>query len=261
MMTEGLELVHLERAGSVATVTLDSPANRNALSRRLVAELTERLRTAADSAATRVVLVTHTGTTFCAGADLREAADLGMEQGTADLMALLTAVLRLSKPVVAVVRGHVRAGGIGLLGACDLAVVSNDSTYAFSEARLGLAPAVISLTTRTRLGDRDAARLFLTGEVFDGVEAARCGLVTRSVPAEDLPGAVEALTSSLARVSPQGARETKSLLNGPLLERIERESADLTALSARLFASAEALEGMAAFRERRPPRWETQVAD
>ncbi|HET7172932.1 MAG TPA: enoyl-CoA hydratase family protein [Nocardioidaceae bacterium] len=260
-MTEGVELVHLERAGAVTTVTLDSPANRNALSRRLVAQLAACLRTAEDSAATRVVLLTHTGTTFCAGADLREAAGLGMERGTADLLALLAAVLRLGKPVVAVVRGHVRAGGIGLLGACDLAVVSNDSTYAFSEARLGLAPAVISLTTRTRLGDRDAARLFLTGEVFDGVEAARCGLVTRSVPAEDLPGAVEALSSSLARVSPQGARETKSLLNGPLLERIERDGADLTALSARLFASAEAREGMAAFRERRPPRWETQVAD
>ncbi|MEJ7743596.1 MAG: enoyl-CoA hydratase-related protein [Nocardioidaceae bacterium] len=161
----------------------------------------------------------------------------------------------LEKPVIALVRGHVRAGGVGLVGACDLALVSEQSTFAFSESLLGLTPAIISLTTRPRLDDRDAARKYLTGTTFDGVEAARSGLVTESVATEDLDERLGELVGELARVSPQGLRETKRLLNAVLLERMDADGAAMVELSARLFASAEAREGMTAFRERRLPAW------
>lgn len=257
-MTDETDLVRCDVVRGIATITLDSPHNRNALSRQLVGELTGDLEACAADDDVRAVVLTHTGTTFCAGADLSEAVKVGMQAGTKALLDLLALVTRLSLPVIALVRGHVRAGGVGLVGACDLALVSNDSTYAFSEAKLGLTPAIISLTTKSRLNERDASRKYLTGETFDGIEAARCGLVTRSVAAEDLDVALAELVDRLRAVSPQGLRETKALLNAGLLARIEAEGPALMALSARLFASEEAREGMIAFKERRPPRWITE---
>jgi enoyl-CoA hydratase/carnithine racemase len=248
-------LVRLEVSAPVATITLDSPANRNALSRRLVAELRRCLEAADADGGVRVIVLTHTGGTFCAGADLAEAVEVGMEEGTRSLLALLRMVAELGTPVLAAVHGHARAGGVGLVGACDLAIATEDSTFAFSEALLGLAPAIISLTTRSRLGDRDAARKYLTGETFRGAEAARAGLVTTAVPGDELDDAVDEVVQQLAAVSPQGLRETKALLNRDLLDRMDDEGDDLVGLSARLFASEEAREGMTAFRERRPPRW------
>jgi enoyl-CoA hydratase/carnithine racemase len=249
------ELVHLEIAGHVATITLDSPANRNALSRRLVSELTSRLREAEASAPVRVVVLTHTGTTFCAGADLTEAVENGMDEGTRSLLGLLRLLLGLATPVVAVVQGHVRAGGVGLVGACDLALATRTSTFAFSEVLLGLTPAVISLTTSSRLTERETARKYLTGVTFDGAEAERTGLVSQAVSAEAMPEASARLVAELTRASPQGLLETKRLLNGPLLRRMDREGEALVSLSARLFASDEAREAMSAFRERRRPSW------
>lgn len=254
-MTASDELVHLEVADRVATVILDSPGNRNALSRRLVQELTDHLAVADTRADVRVVVLTHTGGTFCAGADLAEAVEVGMEEGTRALFGLLRAVASLSTPVVAAIRGHVRAGGVGLVGACDVALVTDDSTFAFSESLLGLTPAVISLTTRTRLSERDTARKYLTGATFEGAEAARSGLVTASVARDEFAAAMTDLLGQLRRVSPQGLRETKLLLNRELIERMDTEGERLIALSAKLFASDEAREGMTAFRERRSPRW------
>ncbi len=254
-MTADTGLVRMGVQRHVATITLDSPRNRNALSQRLVAELTDHLHTAAGTGGVRVVVLTHTGEAFCAGADLAEAVEIGMEHGTRSLLALLQVVAELSIPVVAVVRGHVRAGGVGLIGACDLVLVSEESTFAFNESLLGLTPAIISLTTRSRLGERDLARKYLTGATFDGVEAARSGLVTQAVPAGELDAALAALVAELAKASPQGLRETKALLNRPLLEQIAAEGEGLVGWSARLFSSEEAREGMTAFRERRPPSW------
>jgi enoyl-CoA hydratase len=254
-VSDGPELVHLTIDGHVATVTLDSPTNRNALSRRLVAELMSHLAAAEATEGVRVVVLTHTGGTFCAGADLAEAVADGMELGTRALLELLRMVAALSDPVVALVHGHARAGGVGLVGACDVALASDESTFGFAEVLLGLTPAVISLTTRSRLRDRDASRLYLTGEVFGGRPAADYGLVTSSVPERDLDEALASLLDAFSRSSPQGLRETKALLNRPLLSAIDAEGDRLVELSARLFASAEAREGMTAFRERRSPSW------
>lgn len=253
-MSSASEVVHLEVADEVATITLDSPSNRNALSAQLVSELQEQLKAAAGAPGVRVIVLTHSGQAFCSGADLNEAVEVGMQHGTRALLGLLRTVAELSTPVVAVVRGAVRAGGIGLVGACDLALASEASTFAFTEAKLGLAPAIISLTTRTRLADRDAARKYLTGVVFDGAEAARSGLVTQSVPESELDATLSALLSELRSVPLQGLAETKRLLNAPLLAAMAVEGGGLVELSARLFGSEVAHEAMAAFRERRAPR-------
>ncbi|MFF4225827.1 enoyl-CoA hydratase family protein [Streptomyces abikoensis] len=241
--------VHDAYERGVTTLTLDSPHNRNALSTRLVTELREGLARAAYDARTRAVVLTHTGGTFCSGADLTEPAPTGPEA----LVGLLRTVVELPKPVVAVVRGHVRAGGLGLVGACDIALADETSTFAFTESRIGLAPAVISLPLLPRLDPRAASRYYLTGERFGAAEAARIGLVTAATDAVDK--AVEAVLVGLRRASPQGLAESKRLVTAEVLRAFDRDAAELAERSTRLFASAEAREGMAAFLEKRDPAW------
>ncbi|MGA8996235.1 MAG: enoyl-CoA hydratase family protein [Nocardioidaceae bacterium] len=253
-MDEGhAPLVHVQVdvAERVGTLVLDSPANRNALSRRLVHELHDGLTALADDDDVRVVVLRAEGRTFCSGADLAEAAKDGMEQAAGVLVALQRWIVACDKPVVARVHGHVRAGGIGVVAACDVALSAGDATYAFTEVRLGLAPAAISLTVLPRLTDRAAALTLLTGETFDGREAERIGLVTRSVPEARLDEEVAAVCSSLAQGTPQGLRETKRLVNRHLLARVDTEGPELAALSARLFGSEQAKAAMRAFLERR----------
>jgi len=233
----------------VARIALDSPHNRNALSSALMSELERRLNDAGADDTVRAVELTHTGGTFSAGADLTEAR-VDMTEGTRRLVVLLQQIVQLPKPVIASIDGHVRAGGMGLLGACDIALAGPASTFAFTEVRLGLAPAIISLTTLPRLTARAAGRYYLTGETFDASTAARIGLVTEAV--DDIDAATHAMLDALRRASPQGLRETKPLTTRALTFA----DADLlTTQSARLFASDEAREGMTSFLEKRPPRW------
>ena len=253
-MSETHSIVHLDVHDGAATITLDSPENRNALSAQLVGELSAHLTTAASDPTARFVVLTHTSNTFCAGADLAESArEGGPAEGTARLVALLRQIVEHPKPVVARVDGHVRAGGLGLLAACAIAVVGRSSSFAFTEARIGVAPAIISLTVLPRIGDRAASLTFLTGDRFDAGEAARIGLVTRAV--DDPSDAIAELAESFRACSPQGLTETKRLTTRHLLDAFDRDAHDLAALSGRLFASDEAQEGIASFLARRPPRW------
>jgi enoyl-CoA hydratase/carnithine racemase len=151
------------------------------------------------------------------------------------------------RPVVTRLAGPVRAGGLGIVAASDLVICSDDVTFAFTESRLALAPAVISLTVLPRLTSRAAADTFLTGRTFDASEAAAMGLVTRSVPAADLDDAVAEACAELAKAHPQGLRETKALLSRALVENIDAHAEEMAALSARLFGSDEAREAMTAF--------------
>jgi len=233
----------------VARIALDSPHNRNALSSALMSELARRLNDAGADDTVRAVELTHTGGTFSAGADLKEAR-VDMTEGTRRLVVLLQQIVQLPKPVIASIDGHVRAGGMGLLGACDIALAGPASTFAFTEVRLGLAPAIISLTTLPRLSARAAGRYYLTGETFDASTAARIGLVTEAV--DDIDAATHAVLDALRRASPQGLRETKPLTTRALTFA---DADMLTTQSARLFASDEAREGMTSFLEKRSPRW------
>jgi enoyl-CoA hydratase/carnithine racemase len=228
------------RDGAVHTVTLRSPANRNALSRALLTQLVAALEQVDADPDAHVVVLRAEGPAFCGGADLREAAtaDAAAQAETSRLMlATLRAVAALSVPVVAVVHAPVRAGGVGLVAACDLVVAAADATFALAEVRLGLAPAVISTVVVPRLSDRDAARLLLGGETFDGRHAAEVGLVTVAVPPDELDAAVDDLVGRLASAPRQGLTATKGLLSGPVVDRIDADGPAMAALSARLFQS------------------------
>lgn len=246
-----------ETGGHVARLTLDSPHNRNALSARLVEQLHACLRKAADDPAVRVVVLGHTGGTFCAGADLSEASGGDPFETTAaraqELAAVLRAIVESPRPVVAAVDGHVRAGGMGLVGACDIAVAGPRATFALTEARIGVAPAIISLTLLPKLSARAAARYYLTGETFTAAQAAEIGLVT--VAADDVEAAVAGLVADLAKGSPQGLAASKALTTAEVLAGFDRDAQRLATESARLFVSDEAREGMLAFLQKRPPRW------
>ncbi|WP_330322348.1 enoyl-CoA hydratase family protein [Streptomyces anulatus] len=231
----------------VTTLTLDSPANRNALSASLVGELRAALAACAADDTVRAVLLTHTGTTFCAGADLKAPPDPEAFVG------LMREIVALPRPVVARVAGHVRAGGLGLLAACDITVAGPASTFALTESRLGLAPAVISLTLLPRVDRTAANRYYLTGERFDAAEAARISLVTEA--AEDVDQALVPILDGLRRASPQGLAASKELVTATVLRSFDQYAEDLVARSAALFASDEAREGMTAFLERRDPAW------
>ena len=245
------ELVHYRVDDQVASLVLDSQHNRNALSKQLVAELYSGLEKAAADSDVKVVLIRAEGRSFCSGADLSEASSGGMEKAAGVLVDLQRRIATLDKPVVTRVHGSVRAGGIGIVAASDVAVSALDATYAFTEVRLGLTPAAISLSVLPRMTDRSAALTFLTGDVFDGRAAERYGLVTRAVQEDELNSEVDVICAALAKGTPQGLRETKRLVGRPLVARIDAHGTDLAALSARLFASDEAKAAMLAFLSRK----------
>lgn len=249
-----------DTGGPFARLTLNSPHNRNALSTALVEQLHQGLRDAAADAAVRAVVLGHTGNTFCAGADLSEAGggdppsayDLAVARAR-EMTAVMRAIVSAPLPVIAAIDGHVRAGGFGLVGACDIVVAGPRSSFALTEARIGVAPAIISLTLLPKLSPRAAARYYLTGETFDAAVAAEIGLVTMA--AEDVDAAVAGLLGGVGRGSPQGLAASKALTTAAVLEGFDRDAERLAEESARLFVSEEAREGMLAFLQKRAPSW------
>ncbi|MER5210093.1 enoyl-CoA hydratase family protein [Streptomyces sp. NPDC002838] len=242
-------LVHATHERGITTLTLDAPHNRNALSAALVHELADALKRCGKDGDVRAVVLTHTGNTFSAGADLRD------PPKPKALVALLRQIIKLRKPVVARVTGHVRAGGLGLLGACDIAAASHTATFAFTEVRIGVAPALISLPLLHRVDPRALARYYLTGETFGAAEAARIGLLTTAGDQADVDEVLAPVLDGLRRAAPWALAETKQLLTTKVLEAFDEDAGYLTSVSSRLFASAEAREGMTAFLERRDPPW------
>jgi enoyl-CoA hydratase/methylglutaconyl-CoA hydratase len=245
------ELVHLQTSEGVATITLDSPHNRNALSKQLVTELFVHLDAAERDDAVKVVVIRSSGRVFCSGADLSEASTVGMEDGSKAMVRMQRQIVAMPKPVVVELAGPVRAGGIGIVAAADIAIAAEDATFALTEVKLGLAAAIISLTVHHRMNPRAASLTTLGGEVFSGTDAAAYGLVTRAVPAEQLSDEVAEVCASLATGAAQGLRESKRILNHDLLTRIDEGGEEMAALSARLFASDEAKAAMTAFLNRK----------
>lgn len=250
-------LVRYEAGDGFATLTLDSPHNRNALSSRLVAELLAGLDAAAADDAVRGIVLAHTGTTFCAGADLSEASDadpaVAADQRTRSMIGVLRRLVEIPKPVLARIDGNVRAGGMGIVAGCDIVVAGPGSSFALTEVRIGLAPFMISLTLLPRLDQRAASRYYLTGEKFGPEVAAAIGLVT--VAAEDPAAEIARLRTELRKGAPQGLAEAKRLVNAEILAGFERSAEELAERSASFFGTAEVREGMTAFLQRRPPSW------
>jgi methylglutaconyl-CoA hydratase len=251
-----MELVHRSVAGGVATIALDSPHNRNALSAQVRRELQAQLDTAIADPAVRVVVLTHTGPVFCSGMDLKESRGASAEQqGVNEFPRILATIWTSRKPVVARLAGPARAGGVGLVAACDLAVAAADATFAFPEVRIGLVPAVIAVTVLPRLLPRAAHELFLTGETFDAGRAAAVGLINAAVPGDRLDAEVARYVDLLRRGAPDAIAATKALLQRPPGDDLDAAFPEMQELSARHFASPEGQEGMTAFAEKRPPAW------
>src|SRR5258706_14976456 len=247
-------LVRSDRTGAVATITLDSPANRNALSSRLLIELHAALASALSNTVVRVIVLTGAGPAFCSGADLKES-----RTSPAAAPELFPNVLQLiwdsPKPVVCRVNGSARAGGIGLIAACDIAVAAQPATFAFSEVRIGATPAIIAVTCLRRMEARAAAEYFLTGEAFDAQRAMEIGLLTRAVPETELDEQTSRYADLLLRGAPGALGVTKTVLHEAGTLPVADGLARMAKLSAERFASAEAQEGMAAFVEKRDPAW------
>lgn len=260
-MTGTDELVHLTIDRGVATITLDSPHNRNALSRQLVAELGAHLAAALGEDGARAILLQATGPAFCAGADLKEARERNerREEQSAGLnpfVEILKQIWRSPKPVVCRVQGPTRAGGIGLVAACDISVAAESVSFAYSEVRLGLSPAIISTVILPKVGITRGMEYFITGNSFSAGQAAAMNLITAAAPDDELDERVEAYLDALRMGGPNALGACKRLVRD-VPELSLDDGFDWAArFSAELFASAEAREGLASFAEKRKPAWQ-----
>jgi methylglutaconyl-CoA hydratase len=253
-MTE--ELVHLAVGAGIATITLDSPHNRNALSRQLRTELLDRFDRALDDDAVRVIVLTHDGPAFCAGADLKEtSAQRGVDPEGASLPAILERIWTSPKPVVARITGPARAGGLGLVAACDIAIAADTVSFALTEVRIGVVPAIITAVILPRTSPAAIHELMLTGDRFDARRAVEIGLINHAVAADDIDAEVGRFTDMLALGGPLALAGTKQMLRMRRPGDIAEELAELGDLSARYFGSAEGAEGMRAFIDKRAPAW------
>lgn len=251
-MTDPLVGVHHD--AGVRTLTLDSPENRNALSARLLEELEQALRDATSDVEVRTVVITGAGTVFCSGADLSERGRAAPNR----MPDILTMIVASAVPVIARVNGHARAGGLGLIAAADMAVAPESSTFAFTEVRVGVAPAMILVPALRVMDRRFLARMTLTGERFGAHEALTAGLLSAvAKDADALDEWVAEQTTAIRQAAPGAVGATKGLLRDlPGLDWKEGLTA-AAALSATLFAGAEAAEGMEAFLQKRRPSWDT----
>jgi enoyl-CoA hydratase/carnithine racemase len=251
-------LVHCAIADEIATITLDSPHNRNALSRQLLADLHRSLDDAEASGA-RAIVLTHEGPAFCAGADLKERAAAGSAPAdSTPFVRVLERLMDAECPTIAVVDGAVRAGGIGLMASCDLVVVDESTTFALTEVRIGVAPAIIAVPILRRVAPSRIAAAMLTGESFDAETARQIGLVTHV--SSDVLATVDDLCSGILAGSPTAVAATKRVLHS--VATMERDDAfdAMASLSNEMFNSPDAAEGMAAFAQKRRPNWARSIA-
>lgn len=240
-----------------AWITLNRPENRNALSAGLVTEVYDHLLAANEDDKARCVVLTGNGPSFCAGADLKGS------RGQEGLRAvpypdLLNLIMDSSKPVIVAINGSAFAGGLGMVGAADIVVTSEEAIFSFSEVRIGVIPAVISVVCLPKLGKHFGMKLFVTGERFTGNDAVTYGLAHRAVPLAQLRSAVQEEVESIRLAAPNAVAEAKKLVREVPEMSIEEGFKVTAPWSARLFASEEGQEGMASFREKRKPRWVTE---
>jgi methylglutaconyl-CoA hydratase len=238
----------------VRTLTIDSPHNRNALSAAVLEQLDAALRNATSDRGVRAVVLTGAGTVFCSGADLSERGSAAPSR----MPDILTQMVDCPVPVIARVNGHARAGGLGLIAASDLAVAPAAATFAFTEVRVGVAPAMILVPALRVVDARFLTRTVLTGERFSAHDAATGGLLTATVDDEAaLNDWVAARTHALRQAAPGAVRATKELLRSLPRHGWDDGLTVAATTSAELFAGAEAAEGMQAFLQKRPPAWDT----
>ena len=238
-----------------AWITLNRPEARNALSPELVDELYVHLQTANEDPQVRAIVITGAGKAFCAGADLKRRSGAPAGGASISYDTVLAAIWNGGKPVIAAVNGYAFAGGLGLVGAADIVVTSAGATFSFSEVRVGVIPAIISVVCLRKIGAHHGMRLFLTGERFDGERAVSIGLAHRAVPLEELVPAVQEEIDAICLGGPNAIVECKKLVRLVPTLSLEDGFEQTKTWSQRMFQTDEATEGMAAFGEKRKPSW------
>ena len=250
-------VVRSETAGGVCTVTLDDPERKNALSAKLTSELMDALDAAEADDAVRVIVLTNTGNTFCAGANLSERS--GRSEASSlrqvDPAEMFARFSTSAKPYVGKINGHCVAGGMGLAAAMDYSVVLDTAKMGFTEVRIGVAPAMISVLCLPKMRASDARAAFLRGNRFLAPEAERMGIINRSVSAAEIDAVVDEVVGDLVKGSPAALAATKQLLANVPNMTTDDAFAWTAPLSADLFKGDDAKEGMAAFLEKRPASW------
>ncbi len=252
--------VHYDVDGGIATVTLADEENKNALGNALVEGIYAGLVEATEDPGVRAVVLTHTGRVFCAGANLKERSAAG-GAGTAGKVGfdeVLTLMRRGPKPVIAKIAGAAMGGGLGLTCAADIAIASDSARFGFTEVRLGVAPAIISVVCLPKMRRGDAMEAFLRGNRFSAERAAELGLVTRAVADDELDAEVSAILDDIVRGGPAALAMAKTLVNDVPTMPIEEAFPWATKLSADLFAGDEAQAGMRAFLDRTDAPWVPQ---
>jgi methylglutaconyl-CoA hydratase len=252
----------VDKKDGVARVTLNRPDVRNAFDDALIASLTKTFSELNGDASIKVMVLAGNGPAFCAGADLnwmKRMAGYSYDENLRDargLAEMLATLDRMDKPTIARVHGPAFAGGTGLVAACDIAVGTPEAKFCFSEAKLGLSPATISPYVMRAIGARAASRYFLTAEVFDAAEALRIGMLSALVPGMELDQTVDALVRHLLDGGAEAHARIKDLIRQVAGRPIDDGlRSDTARRIAEIRASAEGKEGIAAFLEKRKPRW------
>ena len=243
-----------DRRRDAAWITLNQPEKRNALSEALVAELNSHLQTAIADARVRAIVITGAGAAFCAGADLKSGG-VAASAGEHPFVGVMKTIWDAPKPVIARINGPAFGGGIGLAAACDRTIAADTATFSFSEVRVGVIPAMISVVVIPKLGIQNTMWLFLTGERFSAQRAVELGLIHRAVPADALDTAVDDVLAMIRLGGPQAIREAKQLVRHVPALSMDDGFRYTTKKIGELFASSEAAEGMQAFLEKRKPKW------
>jgi len=252
--------LHLEFVGEIATITLNRPEKRNAISAEMIADILSALDEAEASNA-RVLILTGAGKSFCSGMDLESLKALATQspaeqRADADHLAqLFRRIWSFPKPTIAAVNGHAIAGGCGLATLCDFTIAVPEAKFGYPEVRIGFLPAVVSIFLVRQIGEKHARDLLLTGRTIDAAEASRLGLVTQIAGAEELMNSAHILAATLLASSPTSIRVTKKLLCDFAAPEIDRELQMAAAESAQIRSTQDFREGLASFLEKRAPRW------
>ena len=248
-----------ELRGDAAWITLNQPEKRNALNGEIVAGLGTHLQTAIADDRVRVIVLTGAGAAFCAGADLKSGGVSPGGDAENPFVTVLKTIWEAPKPVIGRINGHAFGGGIGLAAACDISVAADSAMFSFSEVRVGVIPAMISVVVIPKLGIHNTMWLFLTGERFSAQRAAELGLVHRAVPVADLDRAIEDIIGMIRLGGPNAIREAKQLVRRVPELSMDEAFRYTSKKIGELFAGDEAVEGMLAFLEKRKPKWAEKV--
>ena len=252
--------ITLAESNAIATLTLNRPDKRNAISFELVEELVQALDEVQRSTA-QVLIITGAGKAFCAGMDLENLkALLGKShrdnvKDSAFMAQLFRRIYEFPLPTIAAVNGAAIAGGTGIATMCDFTLAVPEAKFGYTEVRIGFVPAIVSSFLVMQVGHKIARDLLLTGRLIDAAEAHRYGLVNEILPPERLLPRAQELAQSLMENSPSSVRLTKKLINGFVREQLDRQIADAVEDNARIRTTEDFREGIGSFLEKRKPKW------